>query len=615
MKKITFELVFLLLIIGGIFQTAQADNIADIKAQIANLKNQSTTKLQEAATQEVTQKANDSKIADIKTQIDQKQKILDGFSSQLTTLQQTANNLSSTATQAITTLQNAKNDNVGGPLGDAKKDLNAIASGIDDVVALLKKTGRSDADIDKVFKDIGIDPKGFAKEIHGMADQIKPMNLSELQNWRNQLEKERAKAQKSKDDTEAKASQARADLAKNDAEIHQKEADVRFWETKRDENNREADRIAHTCGWWPWCWPGILWNKTAAATNQTIAWATGGNINLLKAWRFFPQLTVTANDVAASPYTTSVEVFTKQRDAVDKMIAGINNLVSKKQSDNDKVLATNKQQQIGLLAKEDSTKSDMASLQQKINALKIDAGEADASRAEAQALEKQASDLQKTLDSLNAKKIQCQGVVVSADEWRGAYYANTDLSGEVVFVRAEGVSLDLQNALLSPGVDCGVPVKFSVSLTKTQHFDNDKYHFLMAVNGGFRLYIDGAIKLDHWVFQGESSFDYDTSLTSGNHTLLVEYAAVNGIKKAKARLTWAPVPKPQTTPPILQPSTSSTNLPQENTQPATTCPTGSTYSYTFRQCMSSTPTKRSAYDGLPCPTGSVPNYQKVGCIP
>ncbi|MDO8482990.1 MAG: DUF805 domain-containing protein [bacterium] len=55
---------------------------------------------------------------------------------------------------------------------------------------------------------------------------------------------------------------------------------------------------------------------------------------------------------------------------------------------------------------------------------------------------------------------------------------------------------------------------------------------------------------------------------------------------------------------------------KENTVEVTTCPTGSTYSFTFKQCTQDVPDKLSPYDGLPCPpAGSVPDYTMRGCIP
>ena len=55
---------------------------------------------------------------------------------------------------------------------------------------------------------------------------------------------------------------------------------------------------------------------------------------------------------------------------------------------------------------------------------------------------------------------------------------------------------------------------------------------------------------------------------------------------------------------------------KEDTVEVTTCPTGSTYSFTFKQCMQDVPDKLSPYDGLPCPpAGSVPDYTTRGCIP
>ncbi len=75
---------------------------------------------------------------------------------------------------------------------------------------------------------------------------------------------------------------------------------------------------------------------------------------------------------------------------------------------------------------------------------------------------------------------------------------------------------------------------------------------------------------------------------------------------------------PGTSPSALPtPVVENTNTPPSNNPGATpSCPSGSTYSFTFQRCIEEKPDKLSPYDGLPCPpAGSVPNYTTYGCIP
>lgn len=582
-----------------------ADNIDTIKAEINDLKQQSRSKQQQMVTKKAEQDYNNSEITRIQGQIDQKERQASIINNQLRTLDQNSSNLSNTVAQDIASLKNNRTDNVGGPIGVAKNSLNNVADGIFNVVTTLKNTGYSDADIDKVFKNIGVDPRSLANEIRGMADQIKPMNLDELKRWRDQLEKERAKAQKSKDDTEAKAAKERAEVIKIDGEIRQKEADKRFWETKRDENNREADRIGRTCGWWPWCLTGIGWHRVAAGTNQTLAWATEADINLRKGWRNFPQMVVSTNSALSSPYAISVNALTEQRDAINKTIFDIEDSVRQKESARQKAEEQRKKQQETLITERNVLRSDIDSLKQKQKDLSAKNIGENNLQTEKQNLDKKIVDLQKTLDNLIAIKTNCTNTIVPANQWRGAYYANMDLSQEISFVRAEGQNLNLQSGTVSPSTVCDVPAKFSVSWKKDQKFDNDTYRFVVTAKDAVRVYIDNEIKLDKWSSRGSKTFVVNVSLADGIHALRVEYAPING--NAAAGLTWSRLPKQETT-------TILNNL-QPDSQTAPTCPIGSTYSYTFQQCMSETPSERSPYDGKPCPTGGIPDYAKIGCIP
>lgn len=83
----------------------------------------------------------------------------------------------------------------------------------------------------------------------------------------------------------------------------------------------------------------------------------------------------------------------------------------------------------------------------------------------------------------------------------------------------------------------------------------------------------------------------------------------------------APQPPPQLTPaplapaPFPSPGPSPAPSPQQEEGTVPSCPVGSTYSFTFKQCIEENPQKQSPYDGLPCPPeGSVPSYTTKGCI-
>ena len=72
-----------------------------------------------------------------------------------------------------------------------------------------------------------------------------------------------------------------------------------------------------------------------------------------------------------------------------------------------------------------------------------------------------------------------------------------------------------------------------------------------------------------------------------------------------------PVPEPVLpTPPDSEP----TPPPKEPVDAKPDCPTGFTYSPTFRQCIEDASPDDSPYAGQPC-NPQVPMYQQKGCIP
>jgi hypothetical protein len=76
---------------------------------------------------------------------------------------------------------------------------------------------------------------------------------------------------------------------------------------------------------------------------------------------------------------------------------------------------------------------------------------------------------------------------------------------------------------------------FSVRWTKTQTFVAGTYQFALGTDAGGRLYVDGVLVLDDW-----AEHTYPTpppsvqrTLTSGPHTVLVEYYDTEGVALVK----------------------------------------------------------------------------------
>ncbi|MGE0887457.1 MAG: HYR domain-containing protein [Blastocatellales bacterium] len=128
---------------------------------------------------------------------------------------------------------------------------------------------------------------------------------------------------------------------------------------------------------------------------------------------------------------------------------------------------------------------------------------------------------------------------VPTDQWKGEYFANRNLSGNPSLVRNEGNGqLNLGFELNSPSEACGIPAdNFSARFTRQVQLQGGVYRFSAFADDGVRLYINNELKIDQWMDQSETRFDVDVALTTGIHTLRMEFYENGG--SAAARLFWS----------------------------------------------------------------------------
>src|SRR6185369_10514983 len=135
----------------------------------------------------------------------------------------------------------------------------------------------------------------------------------------------------------------------------------------------------------------------------------------------------------------------------------------------------------------------------------------------------------------------CQASV-SADRWRGEYFANRDLAGSPVMVRddssANGSSFFAHDwGMGSPNPGCSVPSdNFSARWTRRQNFEAGRYSFTVRADDGVRFYVDGMRHLDQWHDQGATNYNVQLDLAAGDHDLRVEYYENGGL--AVAQIFW-----------------------------------------------------------------------------
>ncbi len=141
-------------------------------------------------------------------------------------------------------------------------------------------------------------------------------------------------------------------------------------------------------------------------------------------------------------------------------------------------------------------------------------------------------------------------------QWRGAYYANADLSGEPLFVRNDA-GVNFRWGLRSPDTRLNTD-RFSVRWTRTMNFQGGLYRFTMVVDDGVRIRVDDKLVLDQWRIQAETIYTVEVTLTPGNHVITIEYFDDAGNATAVfsfTRLGAAPgTPAPSVTPSATAPT-------------------------------------------------------------
>ncbi len=118
--------------------------------------------------------------------------------------------------------------------------------------------------------------------------------------------------------------------------------------------------------------------------------------------------------------------------------------------------------------------------------------------------------------------------------WRGEYYGTRDLTGAPLLVRSDP-TIDFAWGSAAPAT--GLPAdNFSVRWTQVLSFDGGVYRFHVVVDDGVRLYVDETLAVDSWVDGAQRELTADRALSSGNHSLRVEYYERSG--QATIRIWW-----------------------------------------------------------------------------
>lgn len=124
--------------------------------------------------------------------------------------------------------------------------------------------------------------------------------------------------------------------------------------------------------------------------------------------------------------------------------------------------------------------------------------------------------------------------------WRGEYFAQRDFSKAPVLVR-DDVNVDFNWGGGSPASNLPAD-NFAVRWTRSLNFSAGTYRFRVLADDGVRVWLDDVPVIDDWRDGGAGEVSGEIALTSGAHTVRVDYYEAGGL--AAIRLWWDAVGNP-----------------------------------------------------------------------
>jgi uncharacterized protein YraI len=111
-------------------------------------------------------------------------------------------------------------------------------------------------------------------------------------------------------------------------------------------------------------------------------------------------------------------------------------------------------------------------------------------------------------------------------QWLAYYFNNTDLTSTPAAILSE-VSPSHNWGQGSPLANINRD-NFSARWTLVQSYPAGFYRLTVRADDGVRVYLDGVLVINQWQNATGQTYTYDTNLTAGPHTLVVEYYEASG---------------------------------------------------------------------------------------
>lgn len=124
--------------------------------------------------------------------------------------------------------------------------------------------------------------------------------------------------------------------------------------------------------------------------------------------------------------------------------------------------------------------------------------------------------------------------VTSNGPWGAQYYSGINLNGQLLKVATYG-GLRFNWGSGSPAVEVPATM-WSARYTQTRSFNAGVYRFVARSDDGVRIFVDNQLVANQWVQQSARTITGDVVLTSGIHTVRVEYMQIAGV--AELQVYW-----------------------------------------------------------------------------
>lgn len=142
---------------------------------------------------------------------------------------------------------------------------------------------------------------------------------------------------------------------------------------------------------------------------------------------------------------------------------------------------------------------------------------------------------------------------VPGGQWTAQYFANPSLNGSPSLIQSEnGPTRDWGNGSPAPSIPAD---NWSARWTTIQYLNAGVYQLRVRADDGVRVFVDGLAVINEWHQASGQTYTANLTLTTGQHSFLVEYYEAGGVAFLDYSLSAvSPAPQQTAVPPVVNPT-------------------------------------------------------------